>query len=63
MIDALKQFLPIAQKSKIADELGLASAKDQPYALLTLHRPSNVDSAETLAALLEAIAEIGHKIP
>ncbi|MGA8072445.1 MAG: UDP-N-acetylglucosamine 2-epimerase (non-hydrolyzing) [Candidatus Acidiferrales bacterium] len=62
MIDALKQFLPIAQKSKIADELGLASAKDQPYALLTLHRPSNVDSAETLAALLAAIAEIGREI-
>ena len=63
MIDALKQFLPIAQKSKIADELGLANLNDQPYALLTLHRPSNVDSAETLAGLLEAIAEIGREIP
>ena len=63
MIDALKQFLPIAQKSKIADELGLANLNDQPYALLTLHRPSNVDSAETLAGLLEAIAEIGSEIP
>jgi len=63
MIDALKQFLPIAQKSKIAGELGLASGTDQPYALLTLHRPSNVDSAETLAGLLEAIAEIGSEIP
>ncbi len=63
MIDALKQFLPIAQKSKIADELGLASVKDQPYALLTLHRPSNVDSAETLAALLAAITEIASEIP
>jgi UDP-N-acetylglucosamine 2-epimerase (non-hydrolysing) len=63
MIDALKQFLPIAQKSKIADELGLASVKDQPYALLTLHRPSNVDSAETLTALLAAIAEIASEIP
>ncbi|HUJ80855.1 MAG TPA: UDP-N-acetylglucosamine 2-epimerase (non-hydrolyzing), partial [Candidatus Acidoferrales bacterium] len=63
MIDALKQFLPIAQKSKIADELGLASVKDQPYALLTLHRPSNVDSAETLGALLAAITEIASEIP
>ena len=66
MIDALKQFLPVAQKSKIAEELGLASAngaQSQPYALLTLHRPSNVDSPETLAALLEAIAEIANKIP
>jgi UDP-N-acetylglucosamine 2-epimerase (non-hydrolysing) len=64
MIDALKQFLPVAQKSKIAEELGLATADGaKSYALLTLHRPSNVDSPETLAALLEAIAEIAHKIP
>jgi UDP-N-acetylglucosamine 2-epimerase (non-hydrolysing) len=64
MIDALKQFLPVAQKSKIADELGLNNSKGpQPYALLTLHRPSNVDSPETLAALLAAIAEIAHQIP
>ena len=66
MIDALKQFLPVAQKSKIAEELGLAGpngAQPQQYALLTLHRPSNVDAPETLAALLQAIAEIANKIP
>jgi UDP-N-acetylglucosamine 2-epimerase (non-hydrolysing) len=64
MIDALRQFLPVAQKSKIADELGLGNSNGaQGYALLTLHRPSNVDSAETLAALLEAIAEIARQLP
>jgi UDP-N-acetylglucosamine 2-epimerase (non-hydrolysing) len=64
MIDALNQFLPVAQKSKIADELALTSPNGaQAYALLTLHRPSNVDSAETLAALLQAISEIARQVP
>ena len=64
MIDALKQFLPVAQKSKIADELGLAGSNGSgSYALLTLHRPSNVDSAETLSALLAAIGEIARQVP
>lgn len=64
MIDALQHFLPVAQKSKIAGELGLANSNgNQSYALLTLHRPSNVDNAETLAALLTAIGEIAQKLP
>jgi UDP-N-acetylglucosamine 2-epimerase (non-hydrolysing) len=33
------------------------------YAVLTLHRPSNVDAKETLAPLWEAISEIARRIP
>jgi len=33
------------------------------YAVLTLHRPSNVDARETLAPLWGAISEIGRQIP
>lgn len=64
MIDALRQFLPIAQKTKIGEELGLGPAdRMKPFAILTLHRPSNVDSPETLHSLLDAINEIASQIP
>jgi UDP-N-acetylglucosamine 2-epimerase (non-hydrolysing) len=33
------------------------------YALLTLHRPSNVDRKETLAPIWEAISEVSREIP
>ena len=33
------------------------------YALLTMHRPSNVDESETLKTLLESVVEISQKIP
>lgn len=64
MIDALKLFLPIAQQSRIADELGLSDGTGfRPFAVLTLHRPSNVDSVETLGKLLGAIEAIADHLP
>ncbi len=33
------------------------------YAVLTLHRPSNVDDPAVLAALLDAVREIGRELP
>src|SRR5438874_10277592 len=41
MIDALTTFRPRWQSSSVFDRLDLH--EDQPYAVLTLHRPSNVD--------------------
>src|SRR5579884_101970 len=53
MIDSLRHFLPIAQQSAIGAELGLVSnGAWRRFAVLTLHRPSNVDSVEKLADLL-----------
>ena len=64
MIDSLRHFLPIAQKSPIGDDLGLKKGADwQRFAVLTLHRPSNVDSTEKLAELLGAIDAIAAQIP
>jgi len=64
MIDSLRHFLPIAQKSPIGDELHLKNGVDwRRFAVLTLHRPSNVDSAEKLGELLGAIDEIAATIP
>jgi UDP-N-acetylglucosamine 2-epimerase (non-hydrolysing) len=33
------------------------------YALLTLHRPSNVDDVDTLTKLISVIGEVSHKVP
>ncbi|HEY2461034.1 MAG TPA: UDP-N-acetylglucosamine 2-epimerase (non-hydrolyzing) [Candidatus Acidoferrum sp.] len=65
MIDSLLHFLPIAQKSSIGRDLGLLDrgANWRHFAVLTLHRPSNVDSMDTLAPLLHAIDKIAAQIP
>lgn len=64
MIDALRQFLPIAQRSKIGEQLGLLNGRDfLPFAVLTLHRPSNVDSLPTLEKLLGAIDSVAETVP
>jgi len=64
MIDSLRQFLPLAQRSTIGDKLDL---KDGPnwlrFAVLTLHRPSNVDSSEKLTQLLGAIDSVAKEVP
>ncbi len=64
MIDALHQFLPLAQKSNIGKELGLLDGNGfVPFAVLTLHRPSNVDSVQTLEKLLSAIDAVAEELP
>jgi UDP-N-acetylglucosamine 2-epimerase (non-hydrolysing) len=64
MIDSLLHFLPLAQQSRIGEELGLRDGKGwQSFGVLTLHRPSNVDSTEKLAELLGAIDAIAQQMP
>ena len=64
MIDSLRHFLPIAQKSPIGEDLALKNGADwRRFAVLTLHRPSNVDSTEKLAELLSAIDAIAAQVP
>jgi UDP-N-acetylglucosamine 2-epimerase (non-hydrolysing) len=64
MIDALQQFLPSARNSTILSELGLIEGgRSLPFGILTLHRPSNVDSLDTLAPLLAAIEDVAEKLP
>lgn len=60
MIDSLFYNLKKAESSHIREDLRL-EGKD--YAALTLHRPSNVDEKETLSGLLDALAEIGARLP
>jgi UDP-N-acetylglucosamine 2-epimerase (non-hydrolysing) len=64
MIDSLRHFLPIAQQSAIGDELGLKNGVGwRRFGVLTLHRPSNVDSTEKLSQLLGAIDAVAAEMP
>jgi UDP-N-acetylglucosamine 2-epimerase (non-hydrolysing) len=60
MIDALQQHLPAARALGVPSRMRL---KPRQYAVLTLHRPSNVDDPLVLARILGAIAEIARRLP
>lgn len=60
MIDSLLQRLEAAGDSQIREQLEVAG-KD--YAVVTLHRPSNVDSREGLTQIMEALVEISERLP
>lgn len=64
MIDALEQFLPVARGSRIAEDLDLVcNGSLVPFGLVTLHRPSNVDSSATLASLVRALESVADMVP
>jgi len=69
MVDSLFFHLEEAKRSDILPRLGLlkgsAANSDSvvPYALLTLHRPSNVDEEESFQKIVAALEQIGKKIP
>lgn len=60
MIESLINHLPQIEKSEVLDELSL-NAKQ--YSLLTLHRPSNVDSKNDFLKIWSAIETISNDIP
>lgn len=55
MIDTLLHCINKAQESSIMDTLNLVAGE---FALLTLHRPSNVDIKETFEEIISALEEI-----
>lgn len=59
MIDALYQNLEHARGSSLPKELGVEGLD---YAVMTLHRPSNVDVPETFARILSALETITEKL-
>jgi len=61
MIDTLKLLRPRWEGSSIFRRLGLDPA--HPYAVLTLHRPPNVDDAGVLMNLIKALCELAHHLP
>ena len=60
MIDTLRANQAQANELDTLERLGLEAGG---YALLTLHRPSNVDDRATLSGLFEALEEIHRELP
>jgi len=56
MIDSLVRLLPVAQQRRYPD-------LPARYALVTLHRPANVDDGPTLKSILESLLEVSRKVP
>ena len=64
MIDSLLRFIDAASKSDILERLALKDNDHaKKYAVLTLHRPSNVDDAATLKGIFSALNQLSEKIP
>ena len=60
MVDSLYQYRPRAERSEILNRLKLTK---EGYAVLTLHRPSNVDEKDNLFKIIKALEEISQRIP
>ena len=60
MIDTLRKHRHHAPWPAVRDRLGLA---ERGYAVLTLHRPSNVDSAEALSTVLGRLQPVAGEYP
>ena len=60
MIDSLRQAFVRAQASRILERLRLLPGR---YALITLHRPSNVDDFPAGRRIVKALLRLGQKIP
>jgi UDP-N-acetylglucosamine 2-epimerase (non-hydrolysing) len=59
MIDTLLRFREKAEQSDILDRLALTPGK---YAVVTLHRPSNVDEPKQLAALICMLEQLRERL-
>src|SRR5262245_33235823 len=60
MIDTLLRCRERSERSPILSTLGL---REREYAVLTLHRPSNVDDPAVFTGLLEAIERLQRELP
>jgi UDP-N-acetylglucosamine 2-epimerase (non-hydrolysing) len=64
MIDTLLRHRSKAQESTILQDLQLADGREaKPYAVLTLHRPANVDDKTVFSRMLDAFLEISKRMP
>jgi UDP-N-acetylglucosamine 2-epimerase (non-hydrolysing) len=60
MIDSLQKSLSVARALSTREQLGLSGID---YALLTLHRPSNVDMRVSFVRILDALETISARLP
>ncbi|MFI7615400.1 non-hydrolyzing UDP-N-acetylglucosamine 2-epimerase [Nonomuraea terrae] len=59
MIDSLFAALPSLDPAPVVERLGLPAR----YAVATLHRPANVDTAEAAKELVDAVLEVSRRVP
>lgn len=60
MIDTLHEQLERAQSLPVLEEHELTAGE---YAVVTLHRPSNVDAAESLGPIVDVLVDLSQSIP
>ena len=60
MVDSLFFYLDKAKKTDIRKRLSLESS---PYALVTLHRPANVDRRKTFERIIQGLLKVAERIP
>lgn len=60
MVDTLLRLRPKARERGMPAELGVDG---QPFSVVTLHRPSNVDSRDVLGSLLEGLRDVAREMP
>ena len=60
MIDTLQRNVQKASNKRVAESFGLERGK---YAVVTLHRPSNVDNRDVIEGILNALGNISQEIP
>ena len=56
MIDSLIRFLPLAERHEL-------NGLPERFALVTLHRPSNVDDGRVFVGILKSLLEISERLP
>ena len=64
MIDTLLRHRTKSQESTILQDLQLVDGQGvAPYAILTLHRPANVDDKKVFSQMLDAFLEVSQHMP
>lgn len=63
LLNNLKKAAPLRQTLGERIEGSIDSVKSNHYAVLTLHRPSNVDDRAVLQRLLETIQKVSRRLP
>lgn len=64
LIDTFLRYRSKAQESTILQDLQLVSgAGVKPYAILTLHRPANIDDSLVFSQMFDAFLEISKRMP
>ncbi len=60
IVDALENFLPLAERNSILERLGIAKRE---YILCTLHREENIEDDAGLRSKLQALQELSRTVP